>query len=654
MQAKETKLQDIIEGTKQYMVPLFQRPYSWGKREWDGLWDDLVDLAETEKPRSHFIGSIVNMPMISVPEGVTKYSLIDGQQRITTILILLILLRDKARDQGALNFASEVTNTLIVNPYKNGSDHYKLWPTQVDRKAFENLVKGELNGNDAIIEAYRHFDRKYRRQNPNLEQLKNVITNYLSVVSIVLDPDDNPHLVFESLNWKGRPLTQADLIKNYVFMRIHADKQEAIYEKYWGPMQDELGDDIVEFVRHFLTRKGTVVKTNEIYQTLKEEVTVDNAKEYLEKLARYASYYAKLLNPEKESSETVRYGLNRLARTEATTVYPLLLLLYSDYDTNRLTEDDFTAILKMLENYLIRRFICSVPTNQLNKIFPGVCTQIRSNYNNQQLQGVRNLLQTKGYPKDYEIKSRLRETRLYGAGDRQRKTKLILESIEESFGHKERVGSDDLTIEHIMPQTLSPEWKDRLGEDWELTHELHLHNIGNLTLTAYNPELSNDIFSNKKIRLADSHLDLNRYFRDLEHWGQEEIVARSEALADIVLKVWPYFGDAAVEEAVLDVAGKKPTKLSILGQPCEVKTWRDVMVCTLEAIADLEPDRFQELVNEHPKFIGKESDKFRSSRELRNGYHIEVNLGANSIRSFCFNAVEACGLTAEDWKVEVE
>ncbi|MFQ5788199.1 MAG: DUF262 domain-containing protein [Thermodesulfobacteriota bacterium] len=270
MQAKETKLQEIIEGTKQYVIPLFQRSYSWGKKEWEILWNDLVELSEMENPRTHFIGSIVNMPTISVPEGVSKYLLIDGQQRLTTIFIILTLLRDISRQNGETEFAEEINNTLIVNPYKKDLDFFKLLPTQVDRVNFQDLVRGRLNDNNCqLSKAYNFFDRKLKRKTINNEILKKVITTYLSIVSIVLDADDNPYLVFESLNAKGRPLTQADLIRNYFFMRIHTDEQNRVYNDHWRPMENKLGERLTEYIRHYLMREGSVINQNDVYYTLK-------------------------------------------------------------------------------------------------------------------------------------------------------------------------------------------------------------------------------------------------------------------------------------------------------------------------------------------------------------------------------------------------
>jgi uncharacterized protein with ParB-like and HNH nuclease domain len=230
MKASETKFQPIIEGTKQYVVPLFQRAYSWDKKEWEVLWDDLVDLCENNEPKNHFIGSIVTAPTVSVPEGVTKYLLIDGEQRLTTIFILLTLLRDMAREYGNEALADEINDMLVNRHKKDSDDYFRLLPTQVDRNVFQNLIRQQLsNEASQISSCYQFFERKLKQAKLELQALNKVITNRLSVVSILLDPNDNPHIVFESLNAKGRRLTQADLIRNYFFMRIHVNEQEHVH-----------------------------------------------------------------------------------------------------------------------------------------------------------------------------------------------------------------------------------------------------------------------------------------------------------------------------------------------------------------------------------------------------------------------------------------
>ena len=652
MQANETRLSKILEGQNQYVIPLFQRTYSWDTKEWNVLWDDLIELLDSESPRTHFIGSIVSMPTVSVPEGVAKYLLIDGQQRITTIFILLTLLRDKARESGEDRLAEEIANTLLVNTYQDGDDHFKLMPTQVDRVAYKALINNTDRVQDSQIQrAHDFLSRKINQRRPDLRKFKELIRTNLSLVSIVLDPDDNPHLVFESLNAKGRPLTQADLIRNYFFMRVHTNQQEEIYTLYWQPMQTDLGNSLTEYIRHYLTRRGTVIKQSDVYQVLKDDVSVSNALTYLQELAYYAKLYKKLLDPASEPEVSIRTYLQRLNRIEVTTAYPLLLNLYAEYDSQKLTAMEFVSMLQTLENYLIRRFVCGYATNQLNKIFPGVYAFIvRSSVG--MVEGLKQALQTKGYPKDSEVMLRFKDARLYGSGDRLTKTKLILETLEKKYGHKERVSSDNLTVEHIMPQTLTSWWQKHLGTDWQDTHELLLHTIGNLTLTAYNSELSNDTFSVKKERFAQSHLDLNAYFESCSDWMGEQIEERSDKLALSALSIWPYFGKDDIGQETGPVTGTTPTKLFILGEEFDVKSWRDVLENTLNTIAFLEPEKFAVVAEVMPLYISRSRGNKRDVRQLTDGYFVEVNLSAKRIEKVCIQAIQTAELTAEDWKVD--
>jgi uncharacterized protein with ParB-like and HNH nuclease domain len=655
MQAKETKLQDIIEGTKQYVIPLFQRTYSWTSKEWDVLWNDLVELCEMDNPRTHFIGSIVNMPTVSVPEGVAKYLLIDGQQRLTTIFILLTLLRDKAKENQNDRFADEINNTLLVNQYKDGLDFYKLMPTQVDRITYQNLINRNANENEnQLTLAYTYFEKKLKQVKIETEKLKKVITSYFSVVSIVLGTDDNPYLVFESLNAKGRPLTQADLIRNYFFMRIHIEKQEEVYENLWLPMQNALKEDLTEFIRHYLMKDGNVIKQGDVYYALKDSVSTSNAIEYLTELKKYSIYYKILKNPEFEKEPELQKIFRRLNRIEVTTAYPLLLNFYNNYADGNIDKDDFVVILKTLENYLIRRFVCDIPTNQLNKIFPTVYPLIQSKYSDNIVEGFKIILQGKGYPKDHEFIVRFREKKFYGGGDRVVKTKLILETIENNFNHKETVSFENLTVEHVMPQTLSEWWQEHLGDDWIETHDLYLHTIGNLTLTAYNTELSNDDFNTKKKTLDESHVELNKYFFDIPKWTRTEIEARSETLAKKASEIWNYFGqENSTPKGIQEVTGFTPVGLKILGQHFEVKSWRDVMEKTLNVIADLEPEKFEIIADRFPRYVGKDKNKFREIRQLENDYFIEVNLSAQLIRKLCYQAMETIELTTDEWEVVI-
>ena len=656
MQAGETKLQPMLEGTKQYLVPLFQRPYSWEAKEWKILWGDLAELSETPDPRPHFMGSIVTMPTVSVPEGVSKYLLIDGQQRLTTIFVLLALLRDLAKSNNQPQLAEEINNTLLVNPYKTGHDRFKLQPTQADREAFRAIIDSapQPERSSQMFAAYRFFEREMRKKPLDIERLKVVVSKSLSAVSIVLDVNDNPHLVFEGLNAKGRPLTQADLIRNYFVMRIHVDAQEDVYRKFWRPMQESLGDALTEFIRHYLImRLGDTVNVNDVYFVLKDQITPDNAVSYLEGLAQHATFYERLLFPDREPNELIQESLWRIRRMEVGVSYPFLLLCYAQYSAGQLPLQEFVDILKVLENYLIRRFVCNVPTYGLNKVFPPLYVQTLRAKPKSLCDGLKAVLQTKNYPKDYDFLAKLKDAKLYGPGDRITKTKLILEGLESAFEHKEQVPYDTLTIEHVMPQMLSDEWKQQLGTDWQMVHELRLHTLGNLTLTAYNSELSNEPYAVKRKLLTESHIELNRAFADIEAWTTNTIDDRANRLAEFAMKVWPYFGtEPDTAAAAGNVVGKTPEALWILGQRYEVTSWRDVLELTVDTIADLEPEGFLRILEEFPRFVGRDKNKFRAVRELKCGAFVEVNLGSEAIYRFCSQAVEVIGLSSDDWRVE--
>jgi hypothetical protein len=439
-------------------------------------------------------------------------------------------------------------------------------------------------------------------------------------------------------------------------MRIHVDEQDTIYAKYWEPMQTAMGagDNLTECLRHFLMRHGDIVKEGDVYFTLKNRVEKGDrdALKALQEIAVFAGYYEKLLAPEREPHAGIRNALTLLNRLEVTTAYPFLLNCYQDYTEGSLSTEDFTDILQIIENFIVRRFVCNVPTSHLNKMFPQLYSQALKNASALK-DGVRLALQTRGYPKDNEFRARLADAKLYGFGERAAKTKLILETMEAAYQHKEQVPFDSqITIEHIMPQKLTDWWQHHLGEDWLADHELYLHTIGNLTLTAYNSELSNDSFPKKQQRLAQSHFELNRYFQDSTRWDRTAIEARSQLLADLALNVWPYFGEnqsTPVNEET--VTGRIPKVLTILGEHILVDLWRAVQMQTFNTIADVEPELFTKLAQES-HFISTDASKFRRSRQLNNGYYIYVNFSSRDIYRFCLQAIESIGLSEEDWMVE--
>lgn len=654
MEVSSTIFQPIFEGVKQYVVPLFQRSYSWSSKEWTTLWNDLKELYDSENPHQHFMGSIVTIPTKSVPEGVAKFLLIDGQQRITTTYLLLMAIGDLYKERGEQEKYEEIKNIYLVNPYKrgNGNDYYKLLPTQVDRAVFKRMIDASPEHIDHDMwNAYIFFKRKLSVK-IDLDKIKTIITTKLSVVSIVLDESDNPYLVFESLNHKGMPLSVADLIRNYVFMKIHVDHQEDVYTNIWKPMQDRLEDAIPEFVRHYLNMRGDFVNASDVYNVLKERIETIGIDDFLEELSRYSKFYSIFLRPENENNKPLQKELFVLKRLDISTSYPLLLNLYDLYESGEIGVSEFEEMLFVIENYIIRRFVCGVPTNQLNKVFPLVFGQMKKSEKSSYVDKLKDVLQSKNYPKDYDFRESLKTVKLYGNGDRIKKTKIILDRIEQSYGHKEMSVLDDLTIEHIMPQKLTDEWKIHLGDGYEQIYDLYLDTLGNLTLTAYNSELSNYSFKKKCQIYGESHLEINKYFQSTDKWSVANIKKRASALAERIIKIYPYFGETISGHELDSVTGTKPYSLTVLGQEFNTNSWTDVLYYTLRVVAELAPEKLELIENDYPSLLGRKPD-FRRPKELANGYYYETNLSAGHIYNFCKQLVNIMELSEDEWEVLV-
>lgn len=673
MEAAEAKVQKVLQGDKQFLVPHFQRPYSWREREWRVLWNDLIELVAEEDPKPHFLGSIVSAPARAVPEGVEKRLLIDGQQRLTTIVLLLALIRERASAVGNTRLAERVVD-LILNRHEEGADRYKLQPTQgetaedSDRDALAALIDGrEHASTSGIQDARTYFRNKLARSDaPGLDALLKVITGKLTLVSIILDEKDNPHRIFESLNGKGRPLSQADLIRNYFFMRLPPAEHEAVYRTLWQPMQRRLGEDtLTEFVRHYLMHLGQVVKESDVYSTLKERVenSERDSRAHLEDLVRFAGHYDVLLHPEKAPTAAIRQRLERLQRFEVTVAYPFLLPMYADFAGGVLTAEQLCGVLDVIETYVVRRFVCAVPTNGLNKVFPPLYQQVRKQPD--VVKGTKALLAERSCPSDDEFRDRLDSTRLYGGGERRDKTLIILGRLEAALDHKEQVDTSALTIEHVMPQTLTDWWKGHLGDDWEEDHGQLLHTLGNLTLTSYNPELSNRTYPEKRGLLAKSHVELNRYFADVEHWNEGEIQRRADALTDLALTVWPYFGPVRAEVVASPPGAPRPEMAGVTstlpqvvvfrGHRHPVRSWREVLTTTLEQLLLSVPDDFDKVVDELGRVMSMDPSTFRRARRLMrlsNGAYLETQLSAAAIYRTCLQAVQAVGIGPDEWQVE--
>lgn len=565
MQVGESTLKTLIEGQKQFQVPLYQRRYSWGDSQLSQLWDDIFEQYDLITPNesggvdqsspTHFLGSVVLAPSPMIhAHGVTSFLIIDGQQRLTTLLIALCALRDHAAtdDPTVIERYSEL---YLINKYESGLGYYRLLPTQSDRESFFACIDPDMpRRNGGVGRAYRFFRAHLTQPGPdnlpiNSERLESVLRQRLQFVAITADANDNVHRIFESLNDRGVRLTQADLLRNYVFMLLPT-RAEQVYRNVWHPMQESLTPTQLEtlvFV-DLVLRGRTTIKRQDIYRTQQDrlrplEGNEAAVEEEVRELARRGRFFRRIVQPDAEPVPEIRAALQRLDRWGASTTYPLLLHLHDLLDRDACSSADVAEALSYVESFLVRRMIAGVPTNNLNRIFSALVQQLPAEP--AIAEAVRHALsgERKYWPSDRRFREAIRSQPFYFQG-RQDQKMLIFRRLEESYEHAEPIdwGQTNLSIEHVMPQTLSDEWRNALaadGDDPEAVHSELLHTLGNLTITAYNSQLSNDPIERKQEILAGSHLELNRAIVPTGKWGRPEILARADELADRAIKLWP-------------------------------------------------------------------------------------------------------------------
>jgi len=658
MQASETTIRKLIEGSKQYVIPLFQRPYSWNQKHWSTLWQDVIDLVDDANARPHFFGSTVTAPAKSVPQGVGKWLLIDGQQRMTTTQLFLAALRDAATDAGATSLAQKIEGQSLLTAYETGDEQLKVLPTQGDREAFRHIIRRKVFLPSRVADCHSFFlSRLKARKGLSAEFLETVylvVVDRLSLVGITCDEQDNPHLIFESLNAKGEKLTPADLIRNFLLMRIHVNEQEPVFAQHWRPIQEALNDQLTEFVRHYLMKEGKIIKSADIYFELKDRLnsaTPDQTKHFLADLHRHGIYYARFINPvEFETDHDISASLNRLRVIEATVAYPLLLRVFDAVHQALLTRANLLEVLSILESFLIRRSVCGYPSNQLRKILPPIFDAV-GGPGESFVAGVREQLGGKRCPDDKTFADALCTQPLYATAKRGTRLRIMLERLEESFNHKEPADLSSAQIEHVMPQTLTSEWVQELGDDAPQHHARLLHTLGNLTLTGYNPDLSNRPYLVKRELLKKSHFELNRHFEQVEHWTPAAIEARARSIAERALKIWPDVGRDGLAQGDTAIGLQKPVSVRFKGQIYPISTWKEGTVKFVEMFEAAQPGILASLVSkgELSAELSVDPDRFPRSKAIVGGVFLNTHASVHELKRRLRKIAERAGIGATDY-----
>ena len=558
MKATETKLLQFLKKSPQFIIPIYQRTYSWEEAQCQQLWDDIMRAGHKDDINAHFVGSVVY-----IEKGLYNVSdqspllVIDGQQRLTTVSLILEALARKLEGGGepVEGFSGKkIRNYYLLNDLEEGEKRYKLLLTQTDKETLIALSDRRPNlpavSSLRVQDNFEFFEKKIA----GLDDLTPLCLGLakLMIVDVSLTRgQDNPQRIFESMNSTGRELSQADLIRNFVLMGLEPKHQTSLYEGYWRPMEVEFGQEAYGehfdgFIRYYLTLKtgrlpniGNVFEEFKVYASPSDNKENANVDSLVQDVRKFASYYcAMALGQEKD--EVLASAFADLRELKADVTYPLLLELYEDYSRGTLSRNDFAESIRLIESYIFRRAVCAIPTNSHNKTFATFVKNIDENRHLESLKAHFLLLPSyRRFPNDEEFYRDLKQRNLYSFRSRSYWLRRL-----ENHDRKELVEVGGYTIEHIMPQNedLRPEWREALGDGWQQIHQTWLHTLGNLTLTGYNPEYGDKSFLEKRDMeggFRESPLHLNEGLGQVDEWNESAIKDRAERLGKIATKVWP-------------------------------------------------------------------------------------------------------------------
>ena len=628
MIAKEGTILRLLDGTdKKFIIPVYQRPYSWKKNDCQLL---VQDLLTTHKKgySSHFFGSIVYVE--NDVGGCNEYLIIDGQQRLTTVSLLLLAIRNYiVVEQLTIDGINhdKITKAYLTDQYANDAKKLKLKLVQGDDDAYDRLVEQSepITDNNVTVNYNFFYEVISKMSATEIKGLYEAITK-LVVVNISLKPSDgdDPQLIFESLNSTGRGLEESDKIRNYVLMKIDSKRQEKVYKNYWEKLEKKIAkEELTGFIRYYLS-----VKTRELpsesklyfqfkaYREKNDSVAIENI---LQDMLKYAEFY-KIIKNCKIGDSGYKGAIARINKLEVNTVIPLFFDLFeAHFNSNQLSDEDLLKAIEIIESFLIRRLVCGLPTSPLNKLFVYTGDEIEKNLKKNPTTNYLDVftyaIMTKTgksrFPNEHDFDEKFCSFELYNAKPSAKK--FILERLEnhkskERVAVEEQINNGELTIEHIMPQTPSDDWKKYLGDSWELIHTKYVHTIGNLTLTAYNSDYSNFAFE-KKLNLPEkgivfSKLMLNESLKKCTKWDENAINARAKELLLWAKTIWPVpevrFQPKEDDEWValdedIDFTNRTILKMVLLGDEFSTENISDAYKKFCETLYYLDPLSFEKL-----------------------------------------------------------
>lgn len=558
MDAHPSSISDVITGQKQYVIPVFQRTYEWEKEQWETFWHDLSAIAEEKgQDLTHFIGPMVVISH-AFPHAVAKYLVIDGQQRLMTLSVMLAALRDRARDLKCVKIANAIDANTLFFLSTSGESVQKIIPRIRDSDALSKILHSkpsEADQNLLITQAYNFFYSQFEQAMPAqpslfdespqvfFDRFYNTITQRLRIVMISLDKGDDPSNIYESLNFKVATLKDADLIRNYVFMKLSTlEEQEAFNSASWRPFEElfsfskDSGQLLTDFYYRYLISKTDYLARKRLYASFStyvdEYLEEGDLRQLASELTKFARYFIAIKH--KCDDEELEAAFVRFRQLETDTAIPFLLSLYDRCATTdsegSINKATFLQMLRMVESFILRRLILRERTRGYGLDFALAVKKSGT------IKELSSYFAQRGWPTDEQIGKALEDFEFYKRASVQ--SRLVLTEIERAFGHKETSDLTNLQIEHVLPQHLTQSWREMLGQDAEEKHEKLCHTLGNLTLTGYNQDLGYRPFAEKKVEFQKSKISLNEYFEKSDKWSEDEIRERTSYLADRFIDIW--------------------------------------------------------------------------------------------------------------------
>lgn len=667
MDAKEISMFRFLDGAdKKFVIPVYQRAYSWKRENCESLLKDLMSVYEHNYV-SHFFGSIVYVS--NDVGGCNEHIIIDGQQRITTVSLLLLAIRNYIIGHPDVDTGvnpRKITDAYLTDVYADSEKKLKLKLIQGDDEAYDRLIENaEPIANNNITANYNYLFKEISKRNAQeIKGLYDAIMK-LIIVNISLKPQDgdDPQLIFESLNSTGLGLDESDKIRNYVLMGMPAAKQESFYKKYWEALEKLVPhNDMKIFIRYYLAVKTRdLFREDRLYFGFKNFRThqVCTIEETFEDILLYAGFYKTIRQPMKKRNdyEAVLVRINKLEINSCT---PILLELFIAHKQRQLTDAELTEAFCTLESYMARRIICGLGTQYYNKLFVSLGAEIEkllekdgTAYIDAFKFALLNKMGKSRFPNDHDFADKFMFFDLYNAKASVRK--YFFERLE-NFGNREMVAVEEqisdgtLTIEHVMPQTLTEEWKRELGEQWELVHSKYIDTVGNLTLTAYNSDYSNLSFTKKKTLpekgFQVSKLRLNDYIKSCMTWGEQEILERARELYKLAERIWPMAEtdyDSQEEDKWIcwddedyDFTNKTILKIVLLGDELQTENITDAYRKVNVTVYNMDPAGYAAMEN---SWSGADAGRLRSPYKIGPSVYITTNLSSQSkaaaIRELC-------------------